>query len=78
MPQYSDAQKAAIGLVAALRAPASAHAIYCQKRIDRGSGDVAEVIVVCRHPLNGQALKLPSSFQGFDVIEQPWPSDELN
>ena len=76
-----DLQKACMGFIASLKEPASSHAIYGQTKVNNSTGQVEQAIIVHRHPINSRLefreRRLPTSFGGFPVIEQPWPDMDL-
>ena len=73
----SDLQKAASALIRSFGlAPSQAHSVYGQSRVNRRTGDVAQVLMVHKHPIHGRDLTIPTTFGGYPVEVHPWPLDE--
>ncbi len=80
-PHPQDLQKACIGFIKSLKAPASWHAVQGETAVNRGTGEVHQAIIIHRHPINAsaefKAKVLPDEFGGYPVIERPWPNQDL-
>lgn len=66
--------EAAQGLIKELNAPAVAHSVYIGTRVDENQEFVQELCVSIR-PYYKSKVKVPATFQGYTVVNVPWPKD---
>jgi hypothetical protein len=68
--------QAAAALIASLRQPPEAHAIWVQTRVNKETGEAESILMVAINPQYADAITVPNVFYGYRVERHPWPQDE--
>lgn len=69
----SDHLAAAQGLIVSLNAPAQYHSVWIKTEVDPDTKDFKKIICVSIRPGQENNIRVPDSFQGFPVVQVPWP-----
>lgn len=69
----SDEMAAAQSLIISLGAPAQYHSVWVRTDVDPETKQFVKSLCVSIRPAQLSKIKVPSTFQGFPVVQVPWP-----